>query len=160
MLKYIVFTCLKKQRLCWAFKLLFYMFEKSYGYIGKEVVVVQEGPMFVRPSVDERWEVQNHLLISLVHAPLFMSNHRFHSWLEGRLVLSSSFAPSLWLIMYVKNWKFCQCEMHGLWKSFVMSCVISFHVFEFQLLEYMSLKSAWNMELWKVINLRKSIIKH
>jgi hypothetical protein len=55
------------------------MFEKSYGYIGKEVVVVQEGPMFVRPSVDERWEVQNHLLISLVHAPLFMSNHRFHS---------------------------------------------------------------------------------
>ncbi len=115
------------------------MFEKSYGYIRKEVVVVQQGPMYLwGPSIDECWEVRNHLLISHVHTPLFMSNHRFHLWLEGRLVLSSSFAPSLWLMMYVKNWKFCQCETHGLWKSFVMSCVISFHVFKFQLLEYMS----------------------
>jgi hypothetical protein len=29
------------------------MFEKSYGYIGKEGVVVQEGPTFVRPSIGE-----------------------------------------------------------------------------------------------------------
>lgn len=34
------------------------MIEKSYGYEGKEVVVVQEGPTFVRPSIDECWEVQ------------------------------------------------------------------------------------------------------
>jgi hypothetical protein len=64
MLKFIVFTCLKKQ----PFKFLLSMIEKSYGYEGKEVVVVQEGPTFVRPSIDECWEVQAKPLTNFTRA--------------------------------------------------------------------------------------------
>jgi hypothetical protein len=45
------------------------MFEKSYGYIGKEVVVVQEGPTFVRGhhQLVNVEKCKTTLLISHVH---------------------------------------------------------------------------------------------
>jgi hypothetical protein len=116
-------------------------------------------PTFARPSVEECWEVRNRL-------------HSLHG-LGGEYVrpqscptidpiaicdpeeVSSSSCFFFTIVLHVKL-KFCECEKHGMGSgnlSFILSCLISSHVLRFWLWSIFLLKSAWNLELWKMRNL-------